>query len=154
VLAVDGKTVRCARAAGRPAPHLLACPGHATGTVLAQVAAGSKTNEITMLAGLPGQLSDLDGALVTMDALHAQRDHATWLHERGARYLVTVKGNQPGLLRRPRAGTGPHVMAAIRNLPSASSAWPATPASPPRCAVMHATQPAHTAWSKAISNGQ
>jgi predicted transposase YbfD/YdcC len=28
-----------------------------------------------------------------------QREHATWLHERGAHYLFTVKGNQPTLRR-------------------------------------------------------
>ena len=32
-----------------------------------------------------------------MDALHAQRDHARYLHGRGAHYLITVKGNQPSL---------------------------------------------------------
>ena len=103
VLAAAGKTVRGARTADRAAPHLMACLDHATGTVLAQVAVDGKTNEITMLAGLLDQVSGLDGALVTMDALHAQRDHATWLHKRGAHYLVTVKGNQPGLLRQLRS---------------------------------------------------
>jgi predicted transposase YbfD/YdcC len=34
--------------------------------------------------------------LVTADAMHAQRGHAIYLHGRGAHYLVTVKGNQPG----------------------------------------------------------
>jgi predicted transposase YbfD/YdcC len=103
VLAVDGKTVRGARAADGTAPHLMACLDHATGTVLAQVAVDGKTNEITMLAGLLDQVSDLDGVLVTMDALHAQRDHAAYLHKRGGHYLVTVKGNQPGLLTRLRS---------------------------------------------------
>jgi predicted transposase YbfD/YdcC len=103
VLAVDGKTVRGARAADGTAPHLLACLDHATGTVLAQVAVGSKTNEITMLAGLLDQVSDLTGTVVTMDALHAQRDHAAYLHKRGGHYLVTVKANQPGLLARLRS---------------------------------------------------
>jgi hypothetical protein len=102
VLAADGKTVRGARTASQTAPHLLACLDHATGTVLAQVAVDGKTNEITMLASLPGQVSDLDGVLVTMDALRAQREHAAWLHERNAHYLVTVKGNQPGLVRQMR----------------------------------------------------
>ena len=103
VLAVDGKTLRGARPRGGTAPHLMACLDHATGTVLAQVAVASKTNEITMLAGLLDQIGDLNGALISMDALHAQRDHATYLHKRGAHYLVTVKGNQPGLLRQLRS---------------------------------------------------
>jgi hypothetical protein len=51
---------------------------------------------------LLGQAGDLDGVLATADALHAQREHATWLAGRGAHYLVTVKGNQPGLLAQLR----------------------------------------------------
>src|SRR6266568_2738024 len=103
VIAVDGKTVRGARSADGSAPHLLACLDHGAGVVLAQVAVDGKTNEITMFTSLLGQAGDLREALVTADALHAQREHATWLAERGAHYLVTVKGNQPGLLRQLRS---------------------------------------------------
>lgn len=102
VLAVDGKTLRGARPRGGTAPHLMACLDHATGTVLAQVAVDSKTNEITMLASLLDQVPDLNDVLISMDALHAQREHAAYLRKRGAHYLVTVKGNQPGLLARLR----------------------------------------------------
>jgi predicted transposase YbfD/YdcC len=103
VLAVDGKTVRGARTSDSTAPHLLACLDHGTGVVLAQAAVDGKTNEITMFTALLDQAGDLAGVLVTADALHAQREHATWLHEHGAHYLVTVKGNQPGLLRQLRS---------------------------------------------------
>jgi len=103
VLAVDGKTVRGARTGDGTAPHLLACLDHGAGVVLAQVAVDGKTNEITVFTALLAQAGDLDGVLVTADALHAQREHATWLHERGAHYLVTVKGNQPSLLRQLRS---------------------------------------------------
>ena len=41
---------------------------------------------------------DLTDAVVTADALHAQRAHAKYLvRERGAHYVLTVKGNQPTL---------------------------------------------------------
>jgi hypothetical protein len=103
VLAVDGKTVRGARTGDGTAPHLLACLNHGAGVVLARVAVDGKTNEITVFTALLAQAGDLDGVLVTADALHAQREHATWLHERGAYYLVTVKGNQPSLLRQLRS---------------------------------------------------
>jgi predicted transposase YbfD/YdcC len=43
------------------------------------------------------QIEDLADAVVTADAMHAQRGHATYLHGRGAHYVLTVKGNQPGL---------------------------------------------------------
>jgi predicted transposase YbfD/YdcC len=44
-------------------------------------------------------------AVITADALQAQRDHAEYLHRRGAHYLITVKGNQP------------HLFAQLKNLP-------------------------------------
>jgi predicted transposase YbfD/YdcC len=103
VLAVDGKTLRGARTSQDAAPHLLACPGHGSGAVCAQIAVDGKTNEITMFSALLDQVGGLDGAVVTADALHAQREHAAYLHGRGAHYLVTVKGNQPGLLRQLRS---------------------------------------------------
>jgi predicted transposase YbfD/YdcC len=40
---------------------------------------------------------DITGAVITADALHAQRDHATYLAGRRAHYLLIVKRNQPGL---------------------------------------------------------
>ena len=103
VLAVDGKTVRGARSGENPAPHLMACLDHASGVVRAQVAVDGKTNEIPMFAAVLDQITDLAGVLVTADAMHAQRGHAAYLHGRGAHYLLTVKGNQPGLHRQLRA---------------------------------------------------
>src|SRR5215472_4830105 len=103
VLAVDGKTVRGARPRDGTAPHLMACLDHRTSVVIAQVAVDGKTNEIPMFTTLLGQAGDLRGVLITADALHAQREHAIWLRERGAHYLVTVKANQPGLLRQLRS---------------------------------------------------
>jgi predicted transposase YbfD/YdcC len=41
---------------------------------------------------------ELSGAIVTADAMHAQREHARYLvSQRGAHYILTVKGNQPSL---------------------------------------------------------
>jgi hypothetical protein len=40
---------------------------------------------------------EINGAVITADALHAQHVHATYLHRRGAPYLLIVKRNQPGL---------------------------------------------------------
>ena len=42
---------------------------------------------------------DLTGVVVTVDALHTQRETARHLvDDRGAHYVLTVKGNQPNLL--------------------------------------------------------
>lgn len=41
----------------------------------------------------------LRGTVITVDAQHCQRDHVTYLAERGADWMLTVKGNQPTLLQ-------------------------------------------------------
>jgi len=97
VIAVDGKTLRGSGRADDPVRHLLAALDHAHGVVLGQVDVQATTNEIPMFAILLDRI-DLAGAVVTADALHAQRGHAEYLAgQRGAHYLITVKGNQPGL---------------------------------------------------------
>ena len=65
--------------------------------VLGQAGVQAKTNEIPMLPMLLDRL-DLAGAIVTADAMHAQREHARYLvAQRGAHYILTIKGNQPSL---------------------------------------------------------
>jgi hypothetical protein len=75
VIAIDGKTVRGARTASTAAPHRVSAPGHATGTVLGQLATAAKSNEIpavrTLLAGF-----ELAGIVGTVDAMHTQTDTA------------------------------------------------------------------------------
>jgi predicted transposase YbfD/YdcC len=97
-LAVDGKAVRGTRhAAGDgQAVHLLAVADQQAGAVLAQASVDGNTNEITQFAPLLQPL-DLAGSVITADALHAQREHATYLARRGAHYLLIVKRNQPSL---------------------------------------------------------
>ena len=105
VIAVDGKTVRGARTRtdddDGSQPHLVAALDQHTGAVLVQTAVKQKASEI---AALPVVLDGLDttDAVITADALHVQRCHADYLHQRGAHYLLPVKANQPTLLRRLR----------------------------------------------------
>jgi predicted transposase YbfD/YdcC len=76
---------------------LLAVMDHTTGTVLSQTDVDHTTNEIARLRPLLEGL-DLAGRVVTADALHTQREHATWLvTAKHAAYLLTVKANQPAL---------------------------------------------------------
>jgi predicted transposase YbfD/YdcC len=96
VIAVDGKTLRGSASGSEPGRHLLAALDHAHGAVLGQVEVGAKTNEIPMFPLLLDRI-DVTGAVITADAMHAQRSHATCLAGRGAHYLFTVKRNQPGL---------------------------------------------------------
>ncbi|MFF0728409.1 ISAs1 family transposase [Streptomyces sp. NPDC004134] len=97
-LAVDGKTVRGALRPDGTRVHLLAAMT-GTGLVTAQREINAKTNEITafqpLLAGL-----DLDGVVVTFDALHSQTEHARFLVEDcRAHYIALIKGNHPTLHR-------------------------------------------------------
>jgi predicted transposase YbfD/YdcC len=96
VSAVDGKTLRGSGHGDEGSRHLLAAFDHARGVVLGQVDVDTKTNEIPMFTMLLDQV-DISSAVITADALHAQRSHARYLAGRGAHYLLIVKRNQPGL---------------------------------------------------------
>jgi predicted transposase YbfD/YdcC len=67
--------------------------------VIAQHRSPDDTNEITQVRELLDPV-DLKDAVVTADAAHAQHDTAAYIGgERESDYLLTVKGNQPGLQR-------------------------------------------------------
>jgi len=104
-VAVDGKTLRGSAHIGsgqvHTARHLLAALDQDTRTVLGQVDVDGKTSEIAAFAPLLEHV-DLAGVVVTADALHTQREHTTYLQERGAHWILTVKGNQPTLHRQLR----------------------------------------------------
>lgn len=96
-IALDGKTLRGAHDGDQAAPHLLAAVLHREGIIVAQQLVGEKTNEIPCVKPLLENL-DIDGAVVTADALHTQRETARFLVEdKRADYLFTVKDNQPTL---------------------------------------------------------
>ncbi|MYS32891.1 ISAs1 family transposase [Streptomyces sp. SID4920] len=101
VIAVDGKTVRGA-GGGSAAPQLIATLAHGSGAVLGQVAVSEKSNEIPAARQLL-QLLDLDGTVVTMDALHTQHDTADLVTGSGGVYVLTVKGNQKSLYSQLKA---------------------------------------------------
>jgi len=102
VWALDGKTVRGARDREGGQTHLVSVLDHATGAVLAQVGIEAKSGELAVVPELLAAL-DLREVLLTADALHTQRSHARYLHQRGGHYVMTVKANQPTLLARLRA---------------------------------------------------
>ncbi len=100
-IAVDGKTARGSRVGDTPAAHLLAAMTN-NGQVIAQLRVSDKTNEITCFADLLRPFG-IAGTVITADALHTQRGHATFLvEEKNAHYLLTVKKNQPTLHERLR----------------------------------------------------
>jgi hypothetical protein len=65
---------------------------------LAQEEVDEKTNEIKHVKPLLKDIN-IEGAIVTADALHTQKETAKFLvEEKKAHYLLTVKDNQPTLL--------------------------------------------------------
>lgn len=100
VVAIDGKTNRrtFGGKGGTRALHLVSAFATANGVALGQVATDQKSNEITAIPELL-KLLDIRGCLVTTDAMGAQADIAAEIVEKGADYLLAVKGNQ-GLLYR------------------------------------------------------
>jgi predicted transposase YbfD/YdcC len=101
-VAVDGKTCRGARRADGTRVHLLGAAEHG-GHLLDHVEVDVKHNETSHFAGLLGPV-DLDGAVVTFDALHTVRANLDWLaSEKKAHYIAVVKKNQPLLHTRVKA---------------------------------------------------
>jgi predicted transposase YbfD/YdcC len=97
-IAIDGKTLRHSgnAAAGLGALHLVSAWATKAGLSLGQVAVDAKSNEITAIPLLL-RLLNLEGALVTIDAMGCQKDIAAQVVDAGGDYGLTVKENQPGL---------------------------------------------------------
>jgi predicted transposase YbfD/YdcC len=95
-LAIDGKTVRATSKQAHPV-HLLSCYDVTTGAVLWQCNVGEKQNEISALKPLltPALVS---GRIVTLDAMHTQRELCAQVHRWGGAYVLIAKDNQPTLL--------------------------------------------------------
>jgi predicted transposase YbfD/YdcC len=101
-LAVDGKTSRGARRADGTWVHLLGAAEHG-GHLLDHLEVGVKHNETSHFTQLLEPL-DLDGAVVTFDALHTVRANLDWLVKvKKAHYIAVVKRNQPLLHAQIRA---------------------------------------------------
>ena len=96
-IAIDGKTL-CGSAGSALGPlHLVSAWATQAGLTLAQVAVDGKGNEITAIPELLALL-DLNGALVTIDAIGCQKAIARQVTAGGGDYVLVVKGNQDRLL--------------------------------------------------------
>ena len=96
-VAIDGKTLRGSGSAALGPLHLVSAWATAQHLSLGQVAVDSKSNEITAIPALL-ELLDLNGALVTIDAMGCQKAIAQKIVDQGGHYALTVKDNQEHLL--------------------------------------------------------
>jgi predicted transposase YbfD/YdcC len=102
LIAIDGKTSRRThdKRKGIKALHTLSAYATDARLVLAQLSVPEKTNEITAIPELLDHLAEtkqLEGALVTIDAMGCQVAIADKIVEYKADYLLALKGNQPTL---------------------------------------------------------
>ena len=95
IIAIDGKTARGSYDKGKDkgAIHMVSAFSAANELVLGQIKINEKSNEITAIPELL-ELLEIRGGLVTIDAMGCQRDIARKIVDKGADYLLAVKGNQ------------------------------------------------------------
>jgi len=97
-IAIDGKAQRgsARRGVGHSALHVVSAWAVENRLTLGQVATDAKSNEITAIPELL-ELLDLEGAVVTIDAMGCQKEIAADIVSGGGQYVLAVKENQPHL---------------------------------------------------------
>ena len=98
VVAIDGKTLRRSfdAASSKAAIHMVSAWATANHISLGQVVTDAKSNEITAIPKLL-EILEIQGCLVTIDAMGCQREIAGQIVEAKADYVLAVKDNQPKL---------------------------------------------------------
>lgn len=97
-VAIDGKVMRGSfdKAAGQSPLHLITAFATATRVCLRQAKVADKSNEIPAVPEML-KLLELNGAIVTLDAMHCQKETAAAILDAKADYILAVKNNQPKL---------------------------------------------------------
>jgi predicted transposase YbfD/YdcC len=99
VIAIDGKTLRRSyQKKGAKEPiHMVSAFAARQRLALAQVKVSEKSNEIIAIPALLDMM-EIEGAVVTIDAMGCQRAIAKKITDKKADYIIALKGNQ-GTLR-------------------------------------------------------
>jgi len=93
VVALDGQTIRRAHNAGERPLQVVSAWASEARLVLAQRAVRDKSNELSALPEVLQMLA-LEGCIVTIDAMGTHASIAQVIVERGAEYVLALKGNQ------------------------------------------------------------
>lgn len=98
IVPIDGKKLRRShdRANGQRAIELVSAWTRSNRLMLGQIKVAADSNEITAVPQLLRLLA-LKGCIVTLDALHCQRDTAAEILKQEADYVLALKGNQGSL---------------------------------------------------------
>lgn len=97
-VAIDGKAQRGTAEIGNPNSfvHIVSAWASAEGLTLGQLKVDGKSNEITAIPKLL-DLIDVQEAVVTIDAMGTQKEIAEKIVDKGADYILALKGNQSSL---------------------------------------------------------
>jgi predicted transposase YbfD/YdcC len=98
VIALDGKTLRHSfdTAHGVSAIHMVSAWASHNSMVLGQIKVDAKSNEITAIPQLL-ELLDIEGAVVTIDAMGTQKTIAAQIIDQKGDYILSLKDNHPNL---------------------------------------------------------
>jgi predicted transposase YbfD/YdcC len=96
IVAVDGKTLRHSYQKDKSSIHMVSAWSLENRMVLGQVKTREKSNEITAIPELL-TLLELEGCIVTIDAMGCQKEIAKTIIEKGADYVFGLKGNHEAL---------------------------------------------------------
>ena len=92
IVAIDGKALRHALNEGGTLPYIVSAWAAKSRLTLGQVKVDDKSNEITAVPELLAALW-LRGCIVTVDAMGCQKEIAAKIVEKGADYVLALKGN-------------------------------------------------------------
>ena len=99
IIPIDGKTLRGSydRNKGQSALHTVTAWASQQRLVLGQVKVEDHSNEITAIPALL-ELLDIEGAIITIDAMGTQTKIVEQIRDQKADYILTLKANHPTLL--------------------------------------------------------
>ena len=96
IISVDGKTMRGSGSEEQKPIHMVSAWANKAKAVFGQMAVDGKTNEITAVPELL-ELLDIEGTIITADAMSCQKEIVRKIREKGADYVIGLKDNQPKL---------------------------------------------------------
>jgi len=98
IIAIDGKTLRRSydKSSDKAAIHMVSAWASENRLILGQIKTEEKSNEIKAIPELL-RLLEIDGCIVTIDAMGCQKDIAAQITDKEADYVLALKGNQGNL---------------------------------------------------------
>lgn len=96
IISLDGKTMRGSRHGVFDAIHMVSAWSKKQGITLSALKSKDKSNEIKTIPDVLN-LIDINGAIITTDAMGCQVDIASHIYRSGGDYVLQIKGNQKAL---------------------------------------------------------